>query len=139
MNLEDKMEYAAGEARLKEAEKHFFQEAQPFFPKGFSVGYRGEGCHWDVYAEQVPGRVSAFKAAYPEGQTSGRDGGSERAFAIRGKPGAIMIRDERWDPTRPRPRESVVVPSVAMAMAWIVEELMRVPDSELAPEGNSAG
>lgn len=130
MNLEDKMVFAAGEARLKEAEKHFFEQAQPFFPKGFSVGYRGDGCHWDVYAEQTPGRVSAIKAAYPEGQASGHDGGSERAFAIRGKVGAIVIRDERWDPTRPRPRDHITVPSVAMAMAWIVEELMRLPDSE---------
>lgn len=131
LTLEKKMDFAAGDARLKEAEKHFFDEAQPFFPKGFSVGYRGEGCHWDVSAEQVPGRISAFHAAHPEGHTTGRDGGSERAFTIRGKPGAITIYDERWDPNRPHPRDAVRVKSVAMAMAWIVEELMQLPDSEL--------
>ncbi|TLX16107.1 hypothetical protein [Rhizobium sp. MHM7A] len=130
LTLEKKLEYAAGDARLKEAEKHFFDKAQPFFPKGFSVYYRGDGCHWDISAEQTPGRISAFHAAYPEGHTTGHDGGSERAFKVRGKPGAITIHDERWDPYRPHPREVVTVKSVSMAMAWIVEELMQLPDSE---------
>lgn len=131
LTLDKKLEFAAEAARLKEAEKHFFDAARPFFPKGFSVGYRGDGCHWDVHAEQAPGRISAFHAAYPEGQTTGFDGGSERAFKIRGKPGAITIHDERWDPNRPHPREVVQVKSVAMAMMWIVEELMQLPESEI--------
>jgi hypothetical protein len=130
LTLEDKLAYAAESAREKEAEKHFFDEAQPFFPRGFSVCYRGEGCHWDVMANQVPGRVSAWLAAHPGSTTTGSDGGAERAFAIRGERGAIIVRDERWDPHRPHPREPIRVKSVTMAMMWIVEELMQVPEDD---------
>jgi hypothetical protein len=134
VSLEDKMNFAQEKARIEVAERHFYEAAQPFFPMGFSVHYRGDGCHWDVSAEQTPGRVSALLAAVPGAMTTGRDGGSERAFRIRGKPDAITIIDERWDPTRPHPREVKVVPSVEIAMALIVAELMKLPEIERVPE-----
>jgi hypothetical protein len=126
LTLEDKTEYAATRAREEAAEKHFFDKAQPFFPFGFSVGYRNPG-HWDVYAEQVPGKVSAWLAANPGSRTSGKDGGRERAFRIRGVPGSVTVLDERWDPHRPNPRVSREFRSVMGAMLWIMEELMQEP------------
>jgi hypothetical protein len=128
LTLEEKTSYAAQRAREIEAEKHFFDEAQPFFPLGFSVGYRNPG-HWDIYAEQCPGKVSAWLAANPGGQTSARDGGRERAFCIRGEPGKVVVRDERWNPNRPFPRrdELPTFHSVMGAMLYIMEELMQEP------------
>lgn len=115
--------------REHEAEKHFFDKAQPFFPLGFSVGYRNPG-HWDVHANSCPGRTKAWQHAHPEGWTSAVDGGRERAFRIRGEPGHVVLFDERWDPHRPHPRDTPTFRSVLGAMLWIVEELMREP-----PEG----
>jgi hypothetical protein len=126
LTLKEKLNGAESHARERTAEKHFFEAAQPFFPLGFSVGYRNPG-HWDIYAEQCPGKVSAWLEAHPGGQTSGRDGGRERAFCIRGEPGNVAVRDERWDPTRPFPRESLKFRSVMGAMLYIVEELMQEP------------
>jgi hypothetical protein len=128
LTLEEKTNYAAHRARLDEAEKHFFDQAQPFYPHGFSVGYRNPG-HWDIYAEQVPGRVGAFMHANPGGFTSAKDGGRERAFCIRGAPGEVYVRDERWNPHRPFPRDSMRFRSVMAAMLWIVDELMQEPAS----------
>ncbi len=127
LTLEQKADYAAQRAREEVAEKHYFDEAQPHFPRGFSVSYRGEGCHWDISAEQCPGKTSAWLFANPGGQTTARDGGSERAFRIRGEPGNVVVLDERWDPHRPLPREATIFKTVAMAMMWIVEELMQIP------------
>jgi hypothetical protein len=126
LTLEEKTRYAEQRAREQETEKHFFDKAQPFFPLGFSVGYRNPG-HWDVYAMACPGRVDAWRAAHPGGDTSAREGGRERAFRIRGEPGDVVVLDERWDPHRPHPRGSVKFRSVLSAMLWIVEELMQEP------------
>lgn len=126
LTLDEKARYAQTRAREKEAEKHFFDAAQPFFPLGFAVHYRNPG-HWDVIAEQCPGRASAWKFAHPDGMTTDRDGGRERAFCIRGEPGNVYVRDERWDPHRPHPRESLQFRSVTGAMLWIMEELMAEP------------
>jgi hypothetical protein len=130
LTLEEKSSFAAERAREIAAEKHFFDKAQPFFPLGFSVGYRNPG-HWDVYAEQVPGKASAWKFAHPAGQTSARDGGGERAFCIRGEPGKVYVRDERWNPHKPHPRKDAIPEfrSVMGAMLWIMEELMQEPPS----------
>lgn len=126
LTLEEKVNSAEHRAREKEAEKHFFDAAQPHFPLGFSIGYRNPG-HWDIYAQECPGRTSAWLAANPGGSTSARDGQQERAFCIRGEPGEVFVRDERWDPNRPHPRESMKFRSVMAAMVWICEELMREP------------
>lgn len=126
LTLDEKLNGAVSRARELAAEKHFFDAAQPFFPLGFSVSYRNPG-HWDVSARQCPGYTSAWKAAHPDGQTSARDGGLERAFRIRGEPGRVTVLDERWDPHRPHPRESLTFRSVTGAMLWIVEELMQEP------------
>lgn len=126
LTLNEKLSSAESHAREKEAAKHFFDQAQPFFPLGFSVTYRNPG-HWDVFAEQAPGKVSAWLAANPDGRTSGRDGGSERAFRIRGGVGDVCVLDERWNPHRPHPRETLKFRSVSAAMLWIAEELMQEP------------
>lgn len=126
LTLEEKTSFAEQRAREAEAEKHFFDLAQPFSPLGFSVGYRNPG-HWDVFADACPGRVKAWKHANPGGFTSRRDGDRERAFRIRGEPGNVVVMDERWDPHRPHPRESMTFRSVSAAMLWIAEELMQEP------------
>lgn len=132
LTLEEKTDYAAQRAREKAAEKHFYDAAQPFYPLGFSVHYRNPG-HWDVSAKITPGRASAWKAAHPGGSTSETDGGSQRAFRIRGEPGDVIVMDERWDPHRPYPRESMKFRSVMAAMLWIAEELMQEPTPKDQP------
>lgn len=127
LTLAEKLSSAEERARVKEAEKHFFDKAQPFFPLGFSVSYRNPG-HWDVCAAMVPGKVSAWLVAHPEGRTSGHDGGAERAFRIRGEPGNVCVLDERWNPHKPHPRQELIFRSVTGAMLWIVEELMQEPN-----------
>lgn len=125
--LQEKADAASDRVRQQVAEKHFYDKAQPFFPLGFSVGYRNPG-HWDIYAEQVPGKVSAFLSVDPEHRsTSGKDGGRERAFRIRGEPGNVQVIDERWNPHKPHPREWMKFHSILAAMLWIVEELMQEP------------
>lgn len=126
LTLEEKTSYAVSRAREAEAEKHFFDKAQPFYPLGFSVNYRNPG-HWDVYARCAPGKVSAWQAAHPNGQTSERDGQNERAFRIRGETGNVAVLDERWNPYKPHPRETVKFRSVMAAMLWVAEELMQEP------------
>lgn len=137
LTLEEKTNYAAVEAAEVEAAKHFFDAAQPFFPLGFSVGYRNPG-HWDIYADQVPGKDAAWLTAHGEGSSingktvadvpqllKGRS--RERAFTIRGEPGKVTVHDQRWDPRRPHPRESIRFISVLGAMLFIVETLMQEP------------
>lgn len=126
LTLEEKLNSSSRIAKELAAEKHFFDANQPHFPLGFSVGYRNPG-HWDIYAMRSPGKASAFQAAYPEGFTSETDGRDERAFCIRGEPGRVIVRDERWNPHNPHPRKSLEFRSVLGAMIWIMEELMQEP------------
>jgi hypothetical protein len=127
LTLDEKTSYAANRATQIEADKHFYDAAQPFYPFGFSVGYRNPG-HWDIYAEQCPGKASAWNHANPGGFTTAKDGGRERAFCIRGEPGNVVVRDERWNPHRPHPRnEPMMFRTVSAAMFWIADELMQEP------------
>lgn len=128
LTLDERLAYVSGRAKEIEAEKHFYDAAQPFFPLGFSVSYRNPG-HWDVSAKQCPGKVSAWYASHEEGSsTSAHDGDRERAFRIRGEPGNVVVFDERWNPHRPHPRNDVpTFKTVTGAMLWIVEELMQEP------------
>jgi hypothetical protein len=138
LTLDEKSSFAALRARERAAEKHFFDAAQPFFPLGFSVHHRNPG-HWDIYAEQTPGKASAWRHAHPQGMTSDQDGGRERAFRIRGEAPEVVVMDERWDPHRPHPRESLTFRSVLGAMLWIVEELMQEPPAKASkPQGDVA-
>lgn len=126
LTLDEKVFNAEQRAREEEAEKHFFDKAQPFFPLGFSIGYRNPG-HWDISARMTPGKASAWLAAHPGGSTLAGDNGCERAFRIRGEPGRVLVYDERWDPHRPHPRGELEFRSVLGAMLWVVEEMMREP------------
>ena len=127
LTVDEKMGANAARAREIAAETHFFDKAQPFYPLGFSIGYRNPG-HWDVYAEQTPGKASAWRAAHPPpSSTSAQDGGRERAFRIRGEPGRVVVFDERWNPHKPQPRAVIEFHSVLGAMIWIAEELMQEP------------
>ena len=126
LTLDEKAEYAAMRARRDEAEKHFYDAAEPFYPLGFSVGYRNPG-HWDVYAAKHPGFEQAHEHINGPGSVSPNKPGKERVFAIRGEPGAVVVRDERWNPHRPHPREPMTFRSVAHAMLWIADELMQEP------------
>ena len=129
LTLEEKMAQASYQAKHLVAEKHFFDAAQPFFPMGFSVVRRNPG-HWDVYAEQCPGKASAFEAVSPNNFTTAKDGDKERAFCIRGEPGNIFVRDERWNPHLPQPRPVVEFSSVSEAMKWISDILMGEPSGK---------
>lgn len=124
LTIDEKTSFAADHARRLEAEKHFFDAAQPFYPYGFSIFYRNPG-HWDISAQQTPGKVRALE--YAGGSTTARDGGQERAFRIRGEPGKVVVLDERWDPHRPHPRDEIKFRSVMAAVMWIAEELMQEP------------
>lgn len=126
LTIDEKLRAAEGRAREQKAEEHFFDKAQPFYPLGFSVAYRNPG-HWDIFARETPGKVSAWLAANPGSMTSARDGERERAFRIRGEPGAVVVLDERWNPHRLHPREAMNFRSVMAAMLWIAEELMQEP------------
>lgn len=130
LTIDEKINGAERRARETEAEKHFYDAAQPFFPSGFGVYKRGTH-HWDVMAKQCPGRVSAWLKANPGGQISAQDGERERAFRIRGEPGKVVVLDERWDPHRPHPREPLCFRSVTGAMLWIVEEMMQESPEEV--------
>lgn len=133
--LEEKIGFAEGRAREKIAEQHFYDIGKATYRcTWFSVQKRNTH-HWDVAAPAVSGRASAWLASHPGGQTSDKDGSTERAFRIRGEPGRILVMDERWDPTRPHPREHMTFKSVAAAMLWISDELMA--ESPLL-EGNRA-
>jgi hypothetical protein len=137
LTVEEKMNCAEERSREEVAEKHFFDIAKPFYPLGFNIVYRNPG-HWDVYARQVPGKASAWLAAHPNGKTSAKDGETERAFRIRGGPGDIIVMDERWDPYRPFPRNSIKFRSIIGAMVWIMEELMQEPPEEKSMEDGDA-
>jgi hypothetical protein len=140
LTLKEKLNGAEIDAREREAEKHFFDAAQPFFPLGFSVGYRNPG-HWDIYAPQAPGKTAAWLTAHgPGSSTNGYTiddiekvktfRPNERAFCIRGEPGNVVVRDERWNPHRPFPRRETIPTfrSVMGAMLYIMEELMQEPE-----------
>lgn len=47
----------------------------------------------------------------------------ERAFRIRGEPGAVVVHDEREDGP-PFPREPLRFKSVQTALLWIADEMM---------------
>lgn len=126
LTIEEKMSYGAQRAREIEAEKHFYDLAQPFFPLGFAVHYRNPG-HWDVTARRCPGKAAAFKAAHPNGMTSDTDDRQERAFRIRGEPGDVVVYDERWNPHREASSTAPRFKSVMGAMLYIMEELMQEP------------
>lgn len=126
LTLDEKINWAKHRAAEIEAEKHFFDAAQPFYPLGFSIVYRNPG-HWDVIAQRTPGKASAWKAANPEGFTSDTDTGRERAFRIRGEPGDVVVFDERWNPHRTHPRADLKFRSVLGAVKSIAEELMQEP------------
>lgn len=129
LTLEEKVSFAKHRAAESEAEKHFYDLNQPFFPLGFSVYYRNPG-HWDVSAKQCPGKASAFLSLSDKNQTMARDGQQERAFRIRGEPGNVVVYDERWNPHRERGQEPPRFKSVMGAMLWIMEELMQEPKRE---------
>lgn len=127
LTLEEKQRYAAHRAREEVAEKYFYDEAEPYYPAGFSV-YRRNVNHWDISAPQHPGKVKAFLSLDAGNQTSAQDGGSERAFRIRGEPGNVIVMDERWDPYRPRgERTSLKFRDITAAMVYISGELMQEP------------
>lgn len=95
-----------------------------FVPGSFSVGQR-DTHHFDISAERRPGYVQWYYEKNPDVLAHPMyDYAQERAFAIRGEPGNIIVRDERWDYKRPYPREPLQFPSVESAMAWIVATLM---------------
>jgi len=132
--VEQAMDNAKMRAAEKAAEIFFYKKNTPFYPLGFSVTNRNPG-HWDIFAEKVPGEASAWKSSHPDGSTSAKDNGRERAFCIRGGPhevqwggdGLFYVRDERWNPLNPHPRKSMPFRSVIAAMVWICEELMQEP------------
>ncbi len=121
LTLDEKMNAAVYRAKITEAEIHFFKQYEPFYPGGFSVGQRNPG-HWDIYAQCHPGEIEAHEAVNGPGSIAMGD--RERAFRIRGEPGNVIVMDERWDPTRPFPRDNLYFKSIPVAMIYISEQLM---------------
>jgi len=70
--------------------------------ENFSITWRNPG-HWDIYSEK-----------------------HGRLFCIRGKPGAVVVRDER---ERGIPNREGF-PTVGAAMMWICATLMYEPNEE---------
>lgn len=140
LTLEEKASYAAVRAREQEAAKYLYDQAQPFCPLGFAIHYRNPG-HWDIIADQVPGKDDAWLMAHGAGSSiNGRtvddvdperpSRGRERAFRIRGEPGNVLVSDERWNPHRERSEGGwMKFRSVMAAMVWICEELMQEPSA----------
>lgn len=93
-------------------------------PGHFSVVQR-DTHHFDIISDRRPGYVEWYlKVENPTGMGWPlADNARERAFAIRGEPGNIIIRDERWDKEAPRPRPVLQFPSVESAMAWVFATL----------------
>lgn len=81
---------------------------------GFSIHDRNPG-HWDVVAKSKfvkPG------LQWPQ---------EERAFCIRGEPGDVQVRDERYNPAFPtggNPRRIKSFKSIQAALLYIADELM---------------
>jgi hypothetical protein len=123
LTVEEHMSYGAARAREQEAELFFYKQNIGSHRYSYFSFAQRDTHHWDVSAKEVKGKASAWLAANPGGQTSAQDGATERAFRIRGEPGKIVIFDERWDPTRPHPRETPTFRTVALAKLWIIEEL----------------
>lgn len=96
----------------------------PFAPGAFIVSQR-DTHHFDIYAPRRDGYVQWYLwCENPKGMAWPlRENAQERAFAIRGEPGDIYVRDERWDKNRPFPRDSARFSSVAEAIAWVLKEL----------------
>ena len=132
ITLEEKANYAARRAVILEAQKHFYDLTEPFFPLGFSVSYRNPG-HWDITAKAHPGEGPAHEHVNGPGTTSQRDGDRERAFRIRGEPGDVVVYDERWNPHKKRGGDPLQFRSVIGAMLWIMEELMQEPKQDDIP------
>lgn len=128
LTLDEKVTSASAAAAELEAEKHFFDKNQPHYPLGFSVHYRNPG-HWDINATRCPGRLEAWQHVHPGGQYYDTDPSRERAFRIRGKPGAVSVIDERWNPHLGLndKRRITMFRTVSAAMLWISEELMQEP------------
>lgn len=95
-----------------------------FIPGYFSVSQR-DTHHFDIFAPRRPGYVQWYYNKNPdEAVEPMNDRAQERAFAIRGEPGNIYLRDERWDID---PKASNLVypfPSVESAMAFVVATLL---------------
>jgi hypothetical protein len=93
---------------------------------GFTVSRR-DTYHFDIYTERRPGYVQSYYQRNPYHLCQPMaDLEIERAFAIRGEPGNIYIRDERWDLDKKSNRTDVIFPTVESAMAWVVATLMIV-------------
>jgi len=127
LTIEEKINGAKDQASLRTAEKHFFDVGQPHFPFGFSICRRNKG-HWDIFASQAHGKVSAFLSINEGNSTSGKDGDRERAFRIRGEKPNVVVIDERWNPYGRN--ENLHFRTMSSAMLWICEELMQEPEEE---------
>lgn len=115
------------EAREEQLAKSSPYVPGPFHPGHYSVGQR-DTYHFDIYAERRPGYVQDYYHQYPNGVAwPMTDGAKERAFAIRGEPGNIYIRDERWDKERPYPRDLLKFSCVGDAMVFVHYALMGLP------------
>ena len=134
LTIDEKARCAEHRAREQTAEKHFYDQNQPFYPMGFSIYNRNPG-HWDIAAQRAPGKVEAWQYANPNGQTSDKEGARERAFRIRGDPGDVVVFDERWNPHRKPGDGTMRFRSVMAAMVWICEELMVEPSNTKEANG----
>lgn len=100
----------------------------PYKPGHFTLNQR-DTVHFDVCAPRRPGYINWFLDVYnPTGIGYPlSEGVMERAFAVRGEPGCLYIRDERWDPERPlrdASRSAGPFASVGEVMTWVMDQLV---------------
>lgn len=97
-----------------------------FVPGSFSVSQR-DTHHFDIFTARRPGYIQWYYERYPdEAVEPMNERVLERAFAIRGEPGNIYLRDERWDIDPKTSNLAYHFPSVESAMAWVVATLLIV-------------
>jgi len=124
MDLPDLANRENNEARKQQLARSKPYVPGRFVPGAFSVGKR-DTYHFDIYAERRPGYVQWYYKNNPETYAVPMEEyENERAFAIRGKPGNIYIRDERWDIAADRSKIINGFPTVESAMAWVKATLL---------------
>lgn len=117
------------EERIKTVREQQLRLSEPYVPGRFVPGYfsvsQRDTHHFDIYAPRRPGYIQWYYKKNPnEAVEPMNERAQERAFAIRGEPGNIYLRDERWDVDLNNRCLVQHFPSVESAMAWVVATLL---------------
>lgn len=125
MSDEDNYKYSesAKDAVERKIYQNEFDKHQPHKAKKFEMICRDDG-HFDIYAEAAGGWSQAQRIIYPNSVGGwANEHIIERAFCIRGQPGYVYVRDERWNPHKSDKRPCPSFMNVTTALAYCVAEL----------------